>query len=144
MKFTKARVIVYDCDGVLFDSKKANEAFYNHILSRFGMPPLRSDQLEYVHVSTAGEAVDYLFRDSPFRDQAQAYRETMDYRPFVPLMQLQRNVREVLSKLRPKYRTAIATNRGWSLPYEMEDHRLDGRFYLVVSSLDVRKPTPQP
>ncbi len=137
-------MIVYDCDGVLFDSKKANEAFYNHILSRFGMPPLRSDQLEYVHVSTAKEAVDYLFRHSPFRDQAQAYRETMDYRPFVPLMQLQPNVREVLSRLRPKYWTAIATNRGLSMPYVMEDHRLNGLFDLTVTSLDVRNPKPHP
>lgn len=95
-------------------------------------------------MSTAGEAVDYLFRDSPFRDQAQTYRETMDYRPFVPLMQLQPNVREVLSRLRPKYWTAIATNRGLSMPYVMEDHRLHGLFDLIVTSLDVRNPKPHP
>ena len=49
------KVIIYDCDGVLFDSKEANEAFYNHILDHFGMPPLEPEQLEFVYSSTVRE-----------------------------------------------------------------------------------------
>ncbi len=59
------QVIIYDCDGVLIDSRESNRAFYNHILARFGLPPLTEAQLEVVHVSTAQGAIDYLFRDHP-------------------------------------------------------------------------------
>ncbi len=33
------QVIIYDCDGVLIDSRESNRAFYNHILARFGLAP---------------------------------------------------------------------------------------------------------
>ncbi len=37
---TRLRAIVFDCDGVLFDSKEANVKFYSHILERVGLPPV--------------------------------------------------------------------------------------------------------
>ncbi len=140
----QTKVIIYDCDGVLFDSKAANEAFYNHILRHFGMPPLQPGQLEFVHVSTAHQAVDYLFDSSPHREEAQVYRENMDLRPFVPLMRMEPHVREVLARLRHTHKTAIATNRGVSMPFVMKDHDLEGLFDLTVTSLDVREPKPHP
>ncbi len=33
------KVIMYDCDGVLIDSSRANQAFYNHILEHFRRAP---------------------------------------------------------------------------------------------------------
>ena len=32
--------IVFDCDGVLFESRAANLAYYNTILEAFGAPPV--------------------------------------------------------------------------------------------------------
>jgi phosphoglycolate phosphatase len=60
------KVIIYDCDGVLIDSRESNQAFYNHILDRFGLPPLTPAQLEAVHVKTAEQAIDYLFAGTPW------------------------------------------------------------------------------
>ena len=140
----QTRVIIYDCDGVLFDSRQSNEAFYNHILEHFGLPPMRPEQLAFVHASTAEEAVDFLFGSDPRRSQAQAYRLGMDYGPFIPLMRLEPHVREVLGRLRPSYLTAIATNRGLTMPLVMREHGLDGLFDLTVTSLDVREPKPDP
>jgi phosphoglycolate phosphatase len=34
------RVIIFDCDGVMFDSRQANINFYNHLLARFDQPPM--------------------------------------------------------------------------------------------------------
>jgi phosphoglycolate phosphatase-like HAD superfamily hydrolase len=138
------KVIIYDCDGVLFDSKAANQAFYNHILGHFHMPEMTEEQLDYAHVSTAEESVALLFKDSPFAAEAQEYRKTMDMQPFVPLMQMEPHVREVLSRLRPTYRTAIATNRGYSMPFVLRDHRLEELIDLTVTSLDVKEPKPHP
>jgi len=41
------KLVVFDCDGVMFSSKESNRAFYNHILAHFGYPPMDADELEY-------------------------------------------------------------------------------------------------
>ena len=137
-------VIIYDCDGVLIDSRLSNEAFYNHILARFGLPPLSSQQLEFVHCSTAWQALDHLFRDTPWLKAAQAYQQDIDNRPFLSLLRLMPQVREVLEYLRPTYHTAIATNRGKSLPLVLKELGLVGLFDFTVSSYDVLEPKPHP
>ncbi|MGA1790522.1 MAG: HAD family hydrolase [bacterium] len=138
------KLIIYDCDGVLFDSKKANEAFYNHILRHFDMPQLRKDQLEFVHVSTAKGAIDYLFQSSPLKDEARAFLKIVDNTPFIPLLQLESHVRDILEYLRPDYYTAIATNRGYSMPLIMKAYGLELLFDMVVTTLDVANPKPHP
>ena len=138
------QVIIYDCDGVLVDSREANRAFYNHILDRFGLGPLTEAQLAVVHVSTAQGAIDFLFQDHPGREEAQAYQRTINNDPFLPLIRPEPNIREVLVRLRSRYLTAIATNRGKSLPLVLRRLGLDDLFDLTVSAYDVTRPKPHP
>lgn len=138
------KVIIYDCDGVLIDSRRANAAFYNHILARFGLPPLSPEQLDFVQVSTSQEAIDHLFQGNPRLAEAQAYQRHLDNRPFISLLRLEPHVREVLTQLRPAYRLAIATNRGKSLPLVLEQLGLTDLFQLTVTCYQVRRPKPHP
>ena len=138
------KVIVYDCDGVLIDSRRANTAFYNHILERFGLSRLTPRQLDFVQMSTAREAIDFLFQGNPRRREAQAYQQDLDNTPFLTLLRLEPHIREVLAALRPRYRTAIATNRGRSLPLVLKELGLEGLFDFTVSSYDVERPKPHP
>jgi HAD superfamily hydrolase (TIGR01509 family) len=138
------QVIIYDCDGVLIDSRESNRAFYNHILARFGLAPVTEAQLAVVHVSTAQGAIDYLFQGHPRREEAQAYQKTINNAPFLPLIRPEPNIREVLMRLRPRYRTAIATNRGKSLPLVLRNLGLEEFFDLTVSAYDVTRPKPHP
>jgi phosphoglycolate phosphatase len=140
----KPAVIIYDCDGVLIDSRRSNEAFYNHILTHFGLPPLTPSQLDVVHAATAQEAVDLLFRGTPWLTQAQDYQRHIDNAPFLALIRLEPHVREVLTQLRPGYLTAIATNRGKSLPLVLKTLGLAGLFDLTVSCYEVSRPKPHP
>jgi HAD superfamily hydrolase (TIGR01509 family) len=138
------RLIIYDCDGVLIDSRASNQAFYNHILSRFGLPPLTDAQLEVVHVTTAQGAIDYLFDGHPELAAAQAYQRTINNDPFLPLIRPEPYIREVLLRLRPQYLTAIATNRGKSLPLVLQNLDLEALFDLTISAYDVSRPKPDP
>jgi phosphoglycolate phosphatase len=138
------KVIIYDCDGVLIDSRRSNEAFYNHILARFGLPPMTPAQLDQVHVSTARDAIDLLFQGNPRRQAAQAYQLEIDNAPFIDLIEAEPHVREVLARLRPAYQTAIATNRGKSLPQVLRSLKLADLFDLTVSCYDVKEPKPHP
>ena len=43
------KAIVFDCDGVIFDSREANKAYYNAILKNIGLPPMNEEQLNFAH-----------------------------------------------------------------------------------------------
>ena len=137
-------VIIFDCDGVMFDSRQANVNFYNHILTHFGLHPLDGRDKTYVHMHTAMESVNYIFRNSPYRKQAQHYREHLDYTPFIKDMVMEPGLKEVLGSLKPHYGLAVATNRSNTIQRVLEENKLDRFFDIVVSSLDVRNPKPHP
>ena len=140
----KTSLIIYDCDGVLIDSRRSNQAFYNHLLAHFGRPPLTPEQLEIVHAATAQEAVNFLFAGTPWLAAAQEFQRQVDNTPFIALIQPEPHIREVLRQLRPAYRTAIATNRGRSLPPVLQFLGLEGLFDLTVSCYEVTHPKPHP
>jgi len=136
--------VIFDCDGVMFDSRQANINFYNHLLSRFGLPPLREEQVAYIHMATADESIRYVFKGTPHLEQALAYRLQMDYTPFIQDMVPEPGLKELLAKLKPTCRLAVATNRSNTIGKVLESYGLAGYFDIVVSSLDVEKPKPHP
>ena len=138
------KVVIFDCDGVMFDSREANEAYYNTILERFGKPKMDRRQSEYVHMNTATQSVAFLFQGDPRVAEALAFREEMNYASFIPMMRMEPYLRTLLSKLTYRYKTAIATNRSDTMNSVLEKHRLTESFDMVVSSLDVPSPKPAP
>ena len=136
--------MAFDCDGVLFDSRQANVAFYNAILARFKQPPLAPAAVEYVHSHTAPESLTYIFQDYPDLDAVFRFYRTIDYRPFIPMMVEEPHLREFLRFLRPGCFTALATNRTTTTRAVLAYHRLDDGFDLVVSAQDVSRPKPHP
>jgi phosphoglycolate phosphatase len=140
------KVIIFDCDGVLFDSKEANIAFYNQILSQFHLPPLTIAEVEYVHISTAEEALRYLLerRDPRDAEQILAHRPHVNYTLFIRLMRMEPNLRELLSALPRRIKRAVSTNRSYTIGDVLRIHGLEGEFDLVVSALDVKNPKPDP
>jgi len=138
------KVVAFDCDGVMFDSVKANTAYYNHILEHFGLPVMTPEQFVYANMHTSEKVLAYLFDDPEMRDAALAYRRGLSYRPFVKEMEIEPYLRPLLQGLRPLYKTAIATNRTDSIGWVISDHGLEGLFDFVVSALDVKFPKPDP
>ena len=138
------KLVGFDCDGVLFDSREANIEFYNSILKRFELPPLTSDAVDYVHSHTFPESVEYLFQNSPRLEEVREYCRTIDYQRFIPLMVEAPHLREFLDFLKPQFYTALATNRTTTTQAVLDYHRLADRFDLVVSALDVTRPKPHP
>lgn len=137
-------IIIYDLDGVLIDAGPANRAFYDHILSRFKLPPLTPEQWRAIQPLTSQDAVDLLFQGHPAREAAQEYQKALDNRPFLPLLRTEPYLSATLTRLRRRYRLALATNRGRSLPLVLESLHLGQYFDVVVGSLDVVHPKPHP
>lgn len=138
------KAIIYDCDGVLFDSKEANKAFYNHILRHFGRHEMTPEEIAYCHIHTAEETIRYLFRDDPNLENALKYRFQLDYAPFLDFMVVEPNLFEILEYLRPNYKTAVSTNRSTTIRMVLEKKGLAHLFDMIVSALDVVHPKPHP
>jgi phosphoglycolate phosphatase len=138
------KLVGFDCDGVLFDSRKANIAFYNDILDRFGFPPMTPPAVDYVHSHTFRESLEYLFRESPVLEEVLDFCHTIDYQRFIPMMVEEPYLRDFLGFLRPRFLTALATNRTTTTQAVLHYHRLADQFDLVVSALDVTRPKPHP
>ena len=138
------KVVAFDCDGVMFDTEKANKAFYNRILDRLGMPNMTPEQFSYANMHTAERVLAYLVNDPGRFEAAQALRQEIGYLPFIPFMEIEPYLKPVLKKLRLKYNTAIATNRTDSIDHVLKEFGLGAYFDFVVSALDVKLPKPHP
>jgi len=140
----KVSAVIFDCDGVMFDSRQANINFYNHILAHFGLPPMTAEDIEFVHMNTAVESLNHIFRQSPYLAEAQEYRLQLDYTPFIRDMVMEPGLKEVLDFLKPRCGLAVATNRSNTIGRVLELNGLSHYFDIVVSSLDVTNPKPHP
>jgi HAD superfamily hydrolase (TIGR01549 family) len=136
------KVVIFDCDGVILDSKAANEALYNKMLAHFNEGPLTEQQINYVHSHTLSDSLIMLFRDDHMLQEARKLWDRMDYSPFIELLTLYPGFKECVEILHTLYRTAIATNRSRTMKEVLQRFGLDGYFDMVVTSLDVRRPKP--
>ncbi|MGD2184999.1 MAG: HAD-IA family hydrolase [Desulfobacterales bacterium] len=138
------KVVAFDCDGVLFDTEQANRAYYNHILEHFGKPAMTAEQFAYAHQHTLNESIAYLFDDDKSIAAVYDYRETMDYGAFLQLLKVEPYLVQLLTKIRPKIKTAIATNRSDTMNRLLDEFELSSYFDLVVTSFDIQHPKPHP
>lgn len=136
--------VIFDCDGVMFDSRLANIHFYNHLLGHFNQKPLTEEDASFVHMHTADASIRQIFRGTPYVEEALAYRLKMDYTPFIKAMVMEPGLRDLLDRLKPNYHLAVATNRSNTIHDVLFAHRLADYFQVVVSSLDVERPKPHP
>lgn len=146
MNWHTIRVVAFDCDGVMFDSSQANRAYYNQILLKFGLPCMTDEQFGYVHMHTVDEALAFLINHHEGQNLAEVerYCRQMSYLPFIREMVIEPQLQGLLRQLRPKYKTAIATNRTNTMNRVLEEHHLQGLFDKVVTAADVRYPKPHP
>jgi HAD superfamily hydrolase (TIGR01549 family) len=128
----------------MFDSTAANRAYYDHLLRHFGKPPMTASQFAFAHMHTVDESLAHLFGTGPELEQVHRYRKQMSYLPFIKYMQMEPYLVPLLTHLRTRYKTAIATNRTDTMDRVLHEHDLGHLFDLVITARDVVHPKPQP
>ncbi len=136
--------VAFDCDGVMFDTQKANRAYYNDILAFFGRPPMSDEQFRYAQMQTVDKSLEMLFPDKNDYAAAQKYRKVHGYGPYIRYMEMEPDLVAVLAYLRDRYSTAVATNRTDTMGRVLEAHDIRAYFDKVVTALDVKNPKPAP
>lgn len=141
----KIRAVIFDCDGVMFDTREVNRKYYNRILGYFGIPDITDEQLEKAHMDTAKNAIRDLVNGRHDLDEVYRYAATLSYSDLVPVMIMEPDLRDVLHNIKNAgLITAIATNRTNTMPLVISHHGLEGLFDLVITTKDVNNPKPAP
>jgi HAD superfamily hydrolase (TIGR01509 family) len=139
--------VIYDCDGVMFESFEANFAFYSKIVERFDLPPLERDNKEtmrLLHTYSSRDVLAKLFDGDPREEDALRFAATIDYRELLPFLRMEEGVVETLEVLRNRVNLAVCTNRSTSVEMLLEDFGLTSYFDFVMTAAKVRNPKPHP
>lgn len=142
----KIKGVIYDCDGVMFDSIEANTRLYNDLCAMVGRPPLKQEEFEYVHSHTVFESMELLFgKDYNPKEKALELLKQVDLRNYIGYLKMEPHLLETLERLKEcGLVRAINTNRTTSMKYIMEHFNLWPYFEMVVTALDVKNPKPHP
>jgi phosphoglycolate phosphatase len=137
--------VIFDCDGVLFDSWRANVAYYNAIRQALGLAPMDAAWEGRAHVLAASQLLDAMFAHDPAAlERARGIARALDYEPFYGLMEPAPGLHALLARLRRSYRLAMASNRGRTVGEVARRFGLAPYLDAVVGVLDVARPKPHP
>jgi phosphoglycolate phosphatase len=145
MDLSRIKAVVFDCDGVMFDTALANRKFYDEVLENFNKPPLTEEQFLQVHMMTVADAVSYLFADITDHEPVYQCLKRIGYHKFIRYMKMADGFVELLTDLASRgIIRAVATNRTDTMGKVLADYNLADRFDMVVTAADVTHPKPHP
>jgi len=140
------RGIIFDCDGVLFESRDANLAYYNAVLEHLGAPPVAPHDVQKAHLCHTAASPDVFaaLLEPEMIAPALAYATSLNYRRFIPFMIPEPGLFAALQSLSQWMPLGVATNRGTSMMEILDHFNLASYFHSVVTSRDVLRPKPYP
>jgi phosphoglycolate phosphatase len=145
MNLSHIKAVVFDCDGVMFDTALANRKFYDEVLDSFGKPPLTDTQFLQVHMMTVTNAVAYLFADITDHEPVFRRLRQIGYHKFIGYMNMADGLPGLLTALSSHgIVRAVATNRTNTMGKVLDDYNLADCFDMVVTAADVKHPKPHP
>jgi HAD superfamily hydrolase (TIGR01509 family) len=147
MPKTFYKAVIYDCDGVMFDSFGANLAFYDRIMGMLGSEPLdRGDGelMRILHTFSSQVVLRHILPDTGDWERAMKCASSIDYRELVPFMRMEEGFMETLDALRGLTGLAVCTNRASSIDAVLESFDLGRYFDIVMSAAKVTNPKPHP
>jgi len=138
--------VIYDCDGVLFDSIEANTRLYNDLCARAGRAPLNEEEIGYVHTHTVYEALHFIFgQEEELEKRGLESLKQIDLKDYIVYLKMEPYLLQTLNLLKAKgILRVINTNRTTSMKHIIERYHLESFFEMVVTALDVTKPKPHP
>ena len=140
------KLVVFDCDGVMFSSREANRAYYNRLLEAFACPPMDEPELQYVHIHNVDNSVRHIFRRHTHiaLEDVQRFRKQLDYTPYLQYMEMEPDLIAFLEMIKPRYHTAISTNRTDTMDTILETFQIRPWFDMVVTASVAPQPKPAP
>ncbi len=142
----KLKLVIFDCDGVMFDSKFANQTYYNYLLQHFGYPNMDADELEFIHMHNVNDSTIHIFRHYPDQNlqEVDLFRQKIGYAPFLKHMKMEEDLIQFLDICTPRYQLAVSTNRTNTMEAILEIFNLNDYFVKVMTAENAKRPKPAP
>ena len=137
------KLLIFDCDGVMFESHRANIAYFNRCLETGGYPPLEGDAVEKVVFMSVKQLLEELMPDADEVERLYKISQSIPYNDFIPMLEPLFDFEKVLGELRKTRYLAVATNRGRSLLSLFSYFNFYDLFHFKVSTLET-PPKPAP
>jgi phosphoglycolate phosphatase len=145
MDISKIKAVVFDCDGVMFDTALANRKYYDEVLHEFNKPQLTDEQFTNIHMMTVKAAIEYLFSDMDDLTRVYDCLQNIGYHKFIEYMFMEKGFENLLIKLKEhEYLIGIATNRTNTMENILKDFHLEKYFDIVMTAAKVKNPKPDP
>lgn len=140
------KLIVFDCDGVMFDSKEANRKYYNYLLKEFKCCEMSDEEADFVHMHSVEESLNHIFRKykNISIPDLHRFRQQISYEPFLRYMNMEPDLIPFLEQVSPHYSLAISTNRTNTMHPLLESYGLAHYFGKVMTAADAARPKPAP
>ena len=137
--------IIFDCDGVLFDSRASNIQYYNLILGALGQPPMSPEDEDYTHMASVGQSLARIVPPALMPKLPEARKRIVYRRDILPLLEPEPGLMELLRWLRDAgFRRGICTNRTTTMEYVLDHFGMTELFFPVMTASRVRaKPHPE-
>ena len=137
--------IIFDCDGVLFDSRASNIQYYNLILGALGQPPMSRQDEDYTHMASVGQSLARIVPPALMSRLPEARKRIVYRRDILPLLEPEPGLMELLRWLRGAgLRRGICTNRTTTMEYVLDHFGMTELFFPVMTASRVRaKPHPE-
>lgn len=137
--------LIFDCDGVLVNSRAANIGYYNLLLRELGRDPLTREQEDYAQMATSRQAIEQVLSPEEMDKLPEICRKYPYSRVSLPLLKEEPGIGELVRWLHEKkIRLAIHTNRGDGVWSVLENIGLTHIFTPVMTADDAQpKPSPE-
>ena len=138
--------VIFDCDGVIVDSRESNNLFYNRVLEHFKLPPMTPEQEEFSFMATAMQALLHIVPPHLHNQISYVTTEVVNYhRDIMPMLRLQPGFVDFIDYLRAKQVCmAVHTNRRLEgIQTVLDIFGLPSYFNPVVAA-DTAAPKPSP
>src|SRR5579859_7068234 len=138
-------LVIFDADGVLFDSTESNTAYYNAIFKLIGEPPMDpAEERAGVFMSALQIFEQRAKGDTKIVERMREVARAMDSTPFFKLLRPYPGLRDLLLAIKRAYRLGLATNRSATIPAIIEYLGVADLFDAIASARDNVRPKPAP
>lgn len=143
--FRGVKGIIFDCDGVLFDTKESNAQYYNAIIARLGLGPMTPEQELYCHTHTVLDSIAHITPPDRLPEALQARKDVSYAKEILPHLRPFQGLYEVLDALRQRgFRLGVHTNRTTTMEDVASRYGLGSYFFpIMTASKALAKPHPE-